>query len=110
MKRVAAALAVVALMLVAALSTLGARLPFIAGWMRQIHALVEAASGNWFLFLVLQIVVAAVGFVPASFIAIAAGAAYGLIAGFLLSCVGLMVGGSLAFLLSRSALAPRIER
>lgn len=110
MKRVAAALAVVALMLMAALSTLGARLPFVAGWMRNFHALVEAATENWFLFLVLQILVAAVGFAPASFIAIAAGAAYGLVFGFVLSCVGLMIGGSLAFLLSRSALAPRIER
>jgi uncharacterized membrane protein YdjX (TVP38/TMEM64 family) len=110
MNRIAAALAVVALMAAAVLSTLGSRLPFLAGWMRQFHALIEGATTNWLLFLGLQIAAAAAGFVPASLMAMAAGAAYGLYLGFLLSSIGLMVGGSLAFLLSRSALAPWIER
>jgi uncharacterized membrane protein YdjX (TVP38/TMEM64 family) len=61
-------------------------------------------------FALLQAFIALSGVLPASLLGIAAGAIYGLPVGFLLAAVSTMVGAVLAFLLSRSAFRPAIER
>jgi uncharacterized membrane protein YdjX (TVP38/TMEM64 family) len=61
-------------------------------------------------FAVLQIAVAATGIMPASLIAVAAGASFGITGGFLLCACGTMVGGVIAFLMARGALRPWIAR
>jgi uncharacterized membrane protein YdjX (TVP38/TMEM64 family) len=106
--RVIAALLLVALVIGGIILS---RTAHIESWTDALDQLAHATPlPGWLLFTILQIVVAAFGFLPASLMAIAAGAAYGLWWGFLLSTVGTMVGGSLAFLLSRTALRPLIER
>lgn len=57
-----------------------------------------------------QVIVAASGILPASLIAIMAGASFGFVWGLGLSAASTMLGGWLAFLLSRSVLRPLIER
>jgi uncharacterized membrane protein YdjX (TVP38/TMEM64 family) len=61
-------------------------------------------------FALLQILVAATGILPASLIAIAAGASFGVAGGFLVCGGGMTIGGILAFLIARSALRPWIAR
>ena len=61
-------------------------------------------------FAVLQAFVAVSGVLPASLLGIAAGALYGLVPGFLLAAVSTLAGAELAFLLSRSAFRPAVER
>ncbi len=63
---------------------------------------------NYTGFVLIQAGVATVGIFPASLIAIAAGATYGLWAGFLLAAAGTLLGGWIAFLLSRSMFRPWI--
>lgn len=58
----------------------------------------------------LQGVVAASGILPASFLGMAAGAAYGFILGFLIAGSGTMLGALAAFWISRSVFRPSIER
>jgi uncharacterized membrane protein YdjX (TVP38/TMEM64 family) len=58
----------------------------------------------------LQLGVAAFGILPASLMAIAAGASYGMWLGALISAAGTLLGGWIAFLLSRSVLRPFIAR
>jgi uncharacterized membrane protein YdjX (TVP38/TMEM64 family) len=83
----------------------------VAAWVARLPAGISQGSfRHWTMFLLLQVCVAAIGFLPASFIAITAGATYGMWHGFLLSAVGTLIGGWLAFLLSRSAWRPWIER
>lgn len=57
-----------------------------------------------------QTVIAAVGFVPASLLAVAAGTLYGLVPGFLLSASATMAGALISFWLSRSAFRPLLHR
>ena len=61
-------------------------------------------------FALLQAFIALSGILPASLLGIAAGTIYGLTAGFLLAAASTMAGAVLAFLLSRSAFRPAIER
>jgi uncharacterized membrane protein YdjX (TVP38/TMEM64 family) len=58
----------------------------------------------------LQGLVAASGVIPASFLGMAAGAAYGFILGFLIAASGTMVGAVAAFWLSRSIFRPYIAQ
>lgn len=58
----------------------------------------------------LQFLVTISGVLPASLIGVAAGAAYGLMTGFIVTACGLMVGALAAFGLSRSALRPFVAR
>lgn len=67
-------------------------------------------SEHWFAFALGQVLIAACGVLPASIMAVLAGAAYGMAGGFAISVVCTMLGGWLAFLLSRSVLRPWIER
>ena len=62
------------------------------------------------LFAVLQAFVAVSGILPASLLGVAAGAFYGLVAGFLLAAASTVTGAVLAFLLTRSLFRPAIER
>ena len=74
-------------------------------------ATVEAASKvGWVVFLVLQTLVVISGILPASTIGIAAGAAYGLLPGFLLAATGVLVGAFISFALARSLLRPFVAR
>jgi uncharacterized membrane protein YdjX (TVP38/TMEM64 family) len=61
-------------------------------------------------FALLQAFIALSGILPASLLGIAAGTLYGVAAGFLLAAVSTMAGAVLAFLLSRSAFRPAVER
>jgi len=61
-------------------------------------------EGGWLgqaAFILMQIIVCVTGFVPASMLAIAAGAVYGLWAGFFLSTIAILIGAVGAFWLSR---------
>jgi uncharacterized membrane protein YdjX (TVP38/TMEM64 family) len=62
------------------------------------------------IFGILQVFIAVSGLLPASLLAIAAGAIYGLVPGFLLAVVSTMTGAALAFFLSRSLFRPTVER
>ena len=61
-------------------------------------------------FAMIQALIAALGIIPASLLGIGAGLAYGVWLGFLLSATGTLVGGLIAFQLSRSLLRPWIAR
>ena len=98
------------LMVLAMLFALVSQRPFMSRLALLLQGGFGASLPNAFLFLLAQIGVAALGFVPASLMAITAGATYGAVQGFCLSAVGLMIGGSLAFLISRSALRPWVEK
>ncbi|MFT3968126.1 MAG: VTT domain-containing protein [Sphingobium sp.] len=98
------------LILILAAATLVARLPALSQWLSDAVAFSLDDRNHWALFLVIQICVAAIGFLPASLMAIGAGATYGLGYGLLISSIGLMIGGWLSFLLSRSVFRPWIER
>jgi len=82
--------------------------------MTQIDSLLVAtqASGpqGWLVFAAIQVAVAALGILPASLLAIAAGLSYGIWLGFALSATGTLLGGWVAFLLSRSILRPWIAQ
>ncbi|MFM5929921.1 MAG: TVP38/TMEM64 family protein [Novosphingobium sp.] len=67
-------------------------------------------SEHWFAFAVGQVVIAACGVLPASVMAALAGAAYGMVKGLAISVVCTLLGGWIAFLLSRSILRPWIEK
>jgi len=66
-------------------------------------------SEHWFAFAIGQVAIAALGVLPASVMAVLAGAAYGMAWGLAISVFCTMLGGWLAFLLSRSILRPWIE-
>lgn len=63
---------------------------------------------GYFAFALAQGLVACIGIVPASLMGVAAGLAYGLWLGFVLAAVGTMLGGWIAFRLSRSIFRPWI--
>lgn len=78
-----------------------------------VRRLVSSAQGaglsGWLVFICVQTLVAVVGIVPASAIGIAAGAIYGLWAGFLLAAISTLLGAGIAFWLSRTVLRRFIE-
>lgn len=104
--------AAVGLALLALAGLVAARLPHAHRWIERLSAgpLASLPIPHWAAFGLVQILVAAFGFLPASLMAIAAGAAYGLLWGTLISAFGTMVGGGIAFLLARSVLRPWIAR
>ncbi len=65
---------------------------------------------GWAGFLLVQVIIAISGFLPASLVGVAAGAAYGLLLGFATAALSTLTGAIVAFLLSRSLLRPFIER
>jgi uncharacterized membrane protein YdjX (TVP38/TMEM64 family) len=83
-------------------------------WLRSAPHWIQAMPGlmanSWPAFALGQILVAASGILPASLIAIMAGATFGLGWGIVISAASTMLGGWLAFLLSRSVLRRFIER
>lgn len=83
-------------------------------WLRSAsqsaQALPAVMASNGLAFAIGQIIVAASGILPASLIAIMAGATFGLGWGIVISVASTMLGGWLAFLLSRSFLRRLIER
>ena len=68
----------------------------------SIDAARNAGAAGFVAFVVLQLIVAASGILPASVLGIAAGTAYGLPLGFLLAATGTMTGALLSFGISRS--------
>ena len=64
---------------------------------------------GWLAFALVQMLVAAVGFLPASLLGVAAGALYGVASGFELSALATMAGAALSFWLSRSAFRPVVQ-
>ena len=76
--------------------------------------LLGQASGmgpaGWLALAGAQTVVAAIGFLPAFLLAIAAGSLYGLVPGFPLAAGATMAGALISFSLSRSAFRPFIHR
>jgi uncharacterized membrane protein YdjX (TVP38/TMEM64 family) len=104
-------LAAALLVLVLAAGLVAAKLGRVATWVDRIQAVVQQGGiAHWAVFVLLQIGVAAFGFLPASLIAVAAGVTYGLWHGFAVSATGTLIGGMLAFLLSRSVFRPWIAR
>jgi uncharacterized membrane protein YdjX (TVP38/TMEM64 family) len=79
----------------------------ILGWLDRLRAL---GALGWVIFVVLQTLVALIGFLPASLLGLAAGAVYGIALGFGLSSIGVLLGAGAAFSLARSALRPAIVR
>lgn len=67
-------------------------------------------AANWLSFGMGQVLVASTGVLPASFIAVMAGASFGLVKGTLISAAATMFGGWLAFRLSRGMLRGFIAR
>jgi uncharacterized membrane protein YdjX (TVP38/TMEM64 family) len=61
-----------------------------------------AGAAGFVVFVVLQLIIAASGILPASVLGLAAGSVYGLSLGFLLAAVGTMAGALVSFGLSRS--------
>ena len=66
-------------------------------------------AANWLAFGMGQALIAASGVLPASVMAVMAGAAYGMAWGFVISATFTMLGGWIAFLLARSLLRPFVE-
>lgn len=69
-----------------------------------------AGVAGWLGLLLLQVLVAASGVLPAALIGLAAGAAYGVALGFPLAALSLMAGALLTFMLSRSLFRPWVAR
>ena len=70
----------------------------------------SAGRAGVLMMVVVQIVVAASGVLPASLVGLVAGAIYGAWAGFALAAISTLAGAWVSFRLSRSLFRPRIER
>ncbi len=79
----------------------------VLGWLDRLRGL---GALGWAVFVLLQALVALVGFLPASLLGLAAGAVYGIGLGFVLAAIGILLGAGAAFWLARSALRPAIVR
>lgn len=79
----------------------------LSGWLGALQAFMAA---NWLAFGLGQTLVAASGLLPASIVAITAGASLGFAGGLVLSSVSTMLGGWLAFALSRTVFGRWIGR
>lgn len=92
-------------------ATLAARFPRSRDWAwRLIDQAGALPSDHWLAFCGGQILIAACGILPASLMAMAAGAGFGMARGLAMSAACTMLGGWLAFSLSRSMLRPWIAR
>jgi uncharacterized membrane protein YdjX (TVP38/TMEM64 family) len=65
---------------------------------------------GWGGFLLIQVMVAISGFLPASLVGVSAGAAYGMTFGFATASISTLTGVVVAFLVNRSLLRPFIEQ
>src|SRR6266700_124662 len=65
---------------------------------------------GWVGFVLVQVLVAISGFLPASLVGVSAGVAYGVGLGFATASISTLIGAVIAFLLSRSLLRPFVER
>jgi uncharacterized membrane protein YdjX (TVP38/TMEM64 family) len=74
------------------------------------HALRGLYGLDWVGFVLVQVLVAISGFLPASLVGVSAGAAYGVRLGFATASISTLIGAVIAFLLSRSLLRPFIKR
>lgn len=87
------------------------RVPRAREWLEQAFLVIETnAASNLVWFALGQVLVAACGILPAAIMAVMAGAIYGVWKGMAISIVCTMLGGWLAFLLSRSFLRPVVAR
>ncbi len=94
-----------------ALATVVAYLPSSRAWLARFTTQAYAfGAEHWLAFAAGQVAVVACGVLPASVMAVMAGAAYGLAKGLLISVIATMLGGWIAFMLSRSILRPWIEK
>ncbi len=94
-----------------ALATVTAYLPSNRAWLSRLTTQAYAfGAEHWLAFGAGQVAVVACGVLPASVMAVMAGAAYGLAKGLLISVIATMLGGWIAFMLSRSILRPWIEK
>jgi len=75
-----------------------------------INAIAGLHGLGWAGFVLVMVMVAISGFIPASLIGVSAGVAYGVILGFATASISLLMGAVVAFLFSRSLLRPVIER
>ncbi len=65
---------------------------------------------GWPGFLLVQVLIAISGFLPASLVGVSAGAAYGVTLGFMTASISILTGAVVAFLLGRTLCRPLIER
>jgi uncharacterized membrane protein YdjX (TVP38/TMEM64 family) len=79
----------------------------VLGWLDRLRGL---GALGCVVFVLLQALVALIGFLPASLLGLAAGAVYGVALGFGLAAIGILLGAGAAFWLARSALRPAIVR
>lgn len=87
------------------------RVPRAREWLEQAFLVIETnAASNLVWFALGQVLVAACGILPAAIMAVMAGAIYGVWKGMAISIVCTLLGGWLAFLLSRSFLRPVVAR
>lgn len=77
--------------------------------LRLADALNNQGRESQAIFVVILVVASLTGIVPLSLLAIVGGALYGLLAGFILSAIGINVGALIAFLLSRYAYRANID-
>ncbi|MBB6251634.1 TVP38/TMEM64 family protein [Nitrospirillum iridis] len=83
----------------------------LPGQLAALPAWVRAAGATgWLTMVLLQVLVAASGVLPAALIGLAAGAAYGVALGFPLAALSLMIGALLTFALGRSLFRPWVAR
>ncbi|PLK26847.1 TVP38/TMEM64 family protein [Novosphingobium sp. TH158] len=99
--------------LVALVVAAGTLIAYLPGTRHALLRMIGEVEGffatNWLAFGMGQAIIAASGVLPASVMAVMAGAAYGMVWGFIISAAFTMLGGWLAFLLSRSLLRPLVE-
>ena len=110
--RLRAGLAAVLVLLLAAALWLGHTRPELspARALDALGAIRGLGPAGWLALAAAQAVVAASGVLPASVVGVAAGAVYGIVLGFALSGVSLMLGAAAAFELGRTLLRPWAAR
>ena len=75
-----------------------------------LSAIRQIGAPAWLGLILVQMLVASSGILPASLTGVAAGALYGIWLGFGLAAVGTLLGAALAFWLSRSLFRPLVQR
>ncbi|MBV8523997.1 MAG: TVP38/TMEM64 family protein [Acetobacteraceae bacterium] len=100
--------ALVTALLLAGLVTARLQPNHMADVAAALEAIRHLGRVGWMASFFIQTFVAASGILPASLVGIAAGAIYGPVLGFLLAAAAILVGATLAFLLSRSLFRPLI--
>lgn len=83
---------------------------FWPGVQTIIETMNHSGKAGLLAFAAVQVLIAASGALPAALVGLAAGAVYGILAGFTLAATSTMAGAWLAFRLSRSLFRPHVER